>query len=136
MSATIYYRGSLLALCLVAGGVHLLVAPEHFMLWWGYGSFFVAVGAFQLLYGAWWLLPGFDAAAVRRAAVLGIAAHLGLIGLYVATRTVGIPPIGPEAGHIEPVQTIDLVSKAAEGLIVLLLLQTLMTMPKTWAKSP
>src|SRR5918911_173768 len=37
--------------CLGAGVVHLLVAPEHFQEWWGYGCFFLVLATFQTLYG-------------------------------------------------------------------------------------
>jgi len=37
-------------LSLIAGLVHLWVAPEHFEEWWGYGSFFLVAAAAQLLY--------------------------------------------------------------------------------------
>jgi hypothetical protein len=38
------------ALSLVAGLVHLGVAPEHFEEWWGYGVFFLVASAAQVFY--------------------------------------------------------------------------------------
>src|SRR5215217_7330059 len=35
------------ALSLLAGLIHLWVAPEHFEEWWGYGVFFLVAGAVQ-----------------------------------------------------------------------------------------
>lgn len=131
-----YHRVILLLLCTIAGTAHVWAAPEHFAEWWGYGSFFAVVGALQILYGGSWLVLRFDFSSVRVLAVLGIIAHAGLIGLYIITRTIGIPPIGPEAGEIEPVQAIDLVSKASEALLILLLLLTLRDMRNTWKTLP
>ena len=51
----------------------------------------------------------------------GIAGHLALISLYVVTRTVGLPPVGPLAGETEPVGALDLLSKSIEiGLVIIL----------------
>jgi len=50
-----------------------------------------------------------------------IAGHLALISLYVVTRTVGLPPVGPLAGETEPVGALDLLSKSIEiGLVIIL----------------
>ena len=44
------YRPLAAMCCLGAGAVHLLVAPEHFQEWWGYGCFFLVLATFQTLY--------------------------------------------------------------------------------------
>jgi hypothetical protein len=52
---------------------------------------------------------------------LGIAGNLASIGLWAWTRAVGIPFLGPGAGETEPVGTLDVVAKLAEGGIVVTL---------------
>ena len=52
----------------------------------------------------------------------GLLGNGAIVGLYLVTRTVGIPLLGPAAGVVEAVGWGDLVSKFAElGLIVCLL---------------
>ncbi len=104
------------ALALAAALVHLIVAPDHLREWWGYGAFFLMAAALQVLFGL---------ALVRRPRpwllLAGIAGHLALISLYVVTRTVGLPPVGPLAGETEPVGALDLLSKSIEiGLVIIL----------------
>ena len=38
------------ALSLIAGLIHLLVMPEHFEEWWGYGTFFLVAAVAQIGY--------------------------------------------------------------------------------------
>jgi hypothetical protein len=124
-----------------SAGIHLWVAPEHVREWWVYGAFFIGVAAAQGLL-AWLLL--------RRATVLvllgGIWGNIVLVGVYVTSRTVGLPltpphaaahqhlpvaggvgngvPVYPgtaAAGHIESVGTLDLFALTAElGLVIVL----------------
>jgi hypothetical protein len=113
-----YYAGSRAraagVLSLVAGLLHLLVAPEHFDEWIGYGLFFVVVALAQLVYAQILVSPRLS----RGWLAAGIIGHLFIIALYVVTRTVGIPA-GPMAGEVEGLGFIDLLSKAVEvGLIV------------------
>src|SRR5688572_25977588 len=44
------YRPLAAMCCLGAGAIHLLVAPEHFQEWWGYGCFFLMLATFQTFY--------------------------------------------------------------------------------------
>ena len=104
------------ALALAAALVHLIVAPDHLREWWGYGAFFLMAAALQVLFGL---------ALLRRPRpwllLAGIAGHLALISLYMVTRTVGLPPVGPLAGETEPVGALDLLSKSIEiGLVIVL----------------
>jgi hypothetical protein len=113
------------ALSFGAAILHAWVAPEHFREWWGYGTFFWVVALAQGLYAIallgrfrYWLLPA------------GIAMNLLFIAIYVVTRTAGIPLLGPHAGEVEPVASIDVVSKLMElGLVVALF-------PLLWRMSP
>ena len=102
------------ALSIVAGYIHLVVAPEHFKEWWGYGIFFLTVAIAQAVYGVALLLRP-----RRSLLAVGFIGNLLLIVLWVWTRTVGVPLIGPGAGEREAVASIDMVSKAVELALVL-----------------
>ena len=103
-------------LSLLAGYIHLLVMPEHFKEWWGYGTFFLVVAIGQMIYaGAILFRP-------RRAfLVIGIVGNLALMLFWLWTRIIGIPLVGPGAGERETVATIDLASKAVELALVIVL---------------
>jgi hypothetical protein len=103
-------------LSLVAALIHVWVMPEHFDEWWGYGTFFLIVALAQWFY-AFALLRW----PARRTFFLGIVAHLAIIGLYIVTRTAGIPLFGPHAGEVEDVGVVDFTSKLAELALVIFL---------------
>jgi len=118
---------------IVAGGAHGLVTQEHFQEWWGYGVFFLATSICLIGFGLALItdaidpryMPG-DVNRVRRLLYgLGAIGIVGILVLYVITRTVGVP-LGPGSGSVEEVGAVDLVSKASEllavaGLVVLLI---------------
>lgn len=106
------YRNELVyvatALAGVAAFTHLVIVPEHFAEWWGFGAFFLLLAVAQASYAAAlvkWPRPSVF--------LLGIVGHVALLGIYIVTRTAGIP-LGPLAGHVEGVGTLDIVSKAVE----------------------
>ncbi len=104
------------ALSLAAAGIHLLAMPEHFEEWWGYGAFFLVAAAFQGLYGLVLLWrPG------SSLFLLGIVANLGVVVLWLLTRTAGIPFFGPHAGEVEAVGALDVAATAAELALVVAL---------------
>ncbi|MDP9479824.1 MAG: DUF305 domain-containing protein [Actinomycetota bacterium] len=112
-------------LSIVAALIHLVAMPEHFEEWWGYGTFFLVVAVFQGAYGAallrrWrpWLL------------YLGVATNLGVVALWLVTRTAGIPFFGPHAGEVEDVGALDLAATSVELALVFVLLAGL------WASRP
>ena len=120
--------------CVIASGsAHGLVTQEHFQEWWGYGVFFLATAVCLIGFGLALItdaidpryMPG-DVNRLRRLMyAVGAAGNIGILGLYLVTRTTGIP-FGPGSGAVESVGPIDLVAKAAEllataGLVVLLL---------------
>jgi hypothetical protein len=72
------------ALSLVAALIHLWAAPEHREEWWGYGAFFLVIGAAQVLYIP--LLLRWPNGALLLG---GIAGNLAIVALYLLTRTVG-----------------------------------------------
>jgi hypothetical protein len=118
---------------IVSGSAHGLVTQEHFQEWWGYGVFFLATAVCMIGFGLALItdaidpryMPG-DVNRLRRLMyAVGAVGIVSILGLYLVTRTAGIP-LGPGSGSVESVGLIDLVAKAAEllataGLAVLLL---------------
>jgi hypothetical protein len=108
-------------LSVAAGIIHLYFMPEHFEEWFGYGLFFLMAAAAQLVYAVLLLTRTVD----RNLALAGIVGNGLIIGLYVVTRTLGVPFFGPEAGEVEPVGALDALSKIIElaliGCLVLIL---------------
>ena len=111
---------------IVSGSVHGLVTNEHFQQWWGYGVFFLAAAICLIGFGLALItdaidpryMPG-DVPRLRRLLYsVGAVGNMSILGLYVLTRTTGIP-LGPASGSVEPVGAIDLVAKTTEALAVL-----------------
>jgi hypothetical protein len=101
-------------LSLVAALIHAWVMPEHFDEWWGYGTFFLIVALAQ-----WFYALALLRWPTRLTFLLGIIGHLAIIGLYIVTRTTGIPLFGPHAGEVEDIGLVDLTSKLAELALVI-----------------
>ncbi len=110
---TLYAAASL---SLIAALIHLWVTPEHFEEWWGYGAFFLVAAVAQLLY-----VPIMLRRPSRTVLLAGIAGNLAIVVLYLLTRTVGIPLLGPEAGKVEGVGLADAGATASEVGIALAL---------------
>src|SRR5487761_663539 len=118
---------------IVSGSAHGLVTQEHFQEWWGYGVFFLVTAICLIGFGLALItdaidpryMPG-DVKRLRRLMyAVGAIGNVSIFGLYVHTRTVGIP-LGPGFGSVESVGFIDVVAMTAEmlavaGLVVLLL---------------
>jgi hypothetical protein len=103
-------------LSLLTAWVHLAYTASHWQDWWAYGLFFLATGAFQAL-----CVPAIvhrpRAAPVALAAIAG---NLAIVGMYVLSRTAGVP-LGPHTGVVEEAGAIDLGVTAAEiGIVVCL----------------
>jgi hypothetical protein len=112
-------------LSLVAGGIHAMAGPAHLAEWWAYGLFFFTAAAFQAAYGLLLYTRGIEGwggwMAVRGTVYrLGIVVTLGIILVWIVSRTVGVP-VGPEAFEVEPVGGLDAVSKAVEAALVIAL---------------
>src|SRR5947208_10611861 len=96
LSAGVGARWLAAGAALGAAAIHAYVAPEHLREWWLYGGFFIGVTAVQLAL-AWLVL--------RRPTVTvllgGIWGTVALIGIYVASRTTGLP-LAPahQHGHV------------------------------------
>ncbi len=111
----------------VASIIHGAVTGEHFEEWWGYGLFFVVAAAAQMAFAVILVLgpwrPGSGRSdgglgALRGIALVGIAGNALIIGLWAVTRTIGVPFFGPDAGEVEEVGTLDLISKVAELALI------------------
>jgi hypothetical protein len=98
----------LAAAAIGAGLIHLAYAPEHLREYVPLGVGFLAAGVLQVLWGLF--------IAVRhsvRAMLLGSVFSLAFIGVYLVSRTVGLP-LGPEAFHPETFGAADLLCCALE----------------------
>jgi hypothetical protein len=102
---------------LLAALIHLWVMPEHFQEWWGYGAFFLVAGVAQVVYVP--LLLRWPNQTVLL--LLGIAGNSAIMLLYLFTRVVGVPLLGPEAGEVEGVGIIDVCATSSEAAIVVAL---------------
>jgi hypothetical protein len=104
----------LAALSVVAGAIHAVVAPSHLAEAWTHGALLAMLAAFQLGWAVRiYARPspgGFRA---------GIAVSLAAIGLWVASRTIGVP-FGPGAWQAEPVGVVDLAATASEAMIAMI----------------
>lgn len=132
---------------MLAGGIHLAVAPGHWDAARPMGVFFLVVGVAQLCLGGalGWRMP-------PSVLVGAIGAHVVVMGLYVASRTVDLPFVPPhDEGHevahlpvaggngngipvypgsrIEPVGLLDVTCLLAELVLVAMLAGLL---PQRW----
>jgi len=88
-------------LSLAAAYVHLAYLESHWRSWWAYGAFFLAAGAGQALFA-----PAILRWPSRALALVGIAGNVAIVGMYIASRTTGVP-LGPHAHVPEPAGVID-----------------------------
>jgi len=114
---------------------HAVAAPGHFIWWPVAGVFFGVLGAAQLMFAVL-ILRGFDH---RPLVMAGIWATVGVILIYVASRTVGIPmapPVPFHGGHwsigrsaipngAKHVGPLDVFTLVAELVMVVALVSTL-----------
>lgn len=120
-------------LSFMASIIHGLLISEHFDEWFGYGIFFALATVSQMMFAAVlairpWMydqsggsrLDGGNSIA-RTWYLVGIIGNLAIIGLYVITRTYGIPLFGPEAGAVEPITAAGVLSKLTEAVLVAVL---------------
>ena len=105
---------------MTAALIHLWAAPEHLREWWGYGAFFLATALGQGLFGAVLLLHG-RLRWRRSLFLLGSFGNLAIIALYVFTRTVGVPLLGPNAWEPEGTEPLGLTATALELALVVAL---------------
>jgi hypothetical protein len=118
--------GGAAALSLLAAWVHLAYTSTHWRDWWAYGVFFLVTGLGQ----------GLLAAALLRwpkpwVALFGIAGNLAIIGMYVQSRTVGVP-LGPHAGVAERTGAVDLATTGVEIATLALLIVLVGPRTRRW----
>jgi hypothetical protein len=99
---------ALVALSAGAGAVHLAVAAEHFVEFRLYGAFFVVLGVAQIAWAAALALRG-----TSRKLALIACANAAVVGVWVVSRTVGLP-IGPDPGSAESIGFPDALATAFE----------------------
>jgi hypothetical protein len=105
-------RSTLLPLVALAGAaaacVHFVVMPEHFEESALYGAFFAVAATSQLVYSLMLL-----ARPSRSLLVAGALGNITIVGLWLVTRTIGIP-LGPAAGTTESVGGLDVLATIFE----------------------
>jgi len=92
----------------------------HFREYWLFGLFFAIVTPLQVL----WAGLAFQNPANTRLLKIGAILNLGIVGIWVVSRTVGLP-FGPEALQAEGIGVKDLVASWDEILIGILVLVAL-----------
>lgn len=101
-------------LTLGAAAIHFVVAPPHFREYLPFGAFFVAIACAQVIAAVELL-----ARPTRRLALFMCFSSVGLIALWFASRTVGLP-IGPQPWTPEEVGLTDVICNLLEMLSVVL----------------
>ena len=112
------------------GTVHLVLVPEHLEHWWVFGTFFLAVGLFQM---------GYAAAVLWRptwpVALLGIVRNLAIVLTYVASRTVGLPVTPPADAEADEGGGHGELGEAGGGFTEAVGAVDLATPPRSWCSS-
>ena len=116
------------ALSLGAAGVHFSIIGAHFDEYWLFGVFFVLLTWFQVAWGLGILVKR----DWRPLWIVGGAVNLAVVGLYVLTRTKGLP-IGPAHWSPESAQFSDVLCTCLEAGIAVLALAALRP---TWMNRP
>lgn len=130
-----------IASSVAAASAHLVAAPGHYVWWPASGLFFVALGVAQLAVAVL-LVYGIDN---RRFVLATVWGTVGVIGVYLASRTVGLPMTPPVPFHgthwiagqamvpngAKYVGPLDVLTLAAEILVV----GTMLTMLPTRSKA-
>jgi len=96
-----------------AGIIHFAAIPEHWGAYRAAGIFFVAIGAFQVVWAA--LVAGRPSLGLY---VAGAAASLATVAVWAVSRTSSLP-FGPFAGIPERVGRPDVIATLFEELLVL-----------------
>ncbi|HEY2596123.1 MAG TPA: hypothetical protein VGK33_19705, partial [Chloroflexota bacterium] len=93
---------------LAAGFIHLAVAPEHLREYVPFGVFFLLVGATQIV-----LSVELASRPARRLALFVAASNTALVGLWIYSRTAGLP-FGPTPGQPEEIGLTDVLCNVLE----------------------
>jgi hypothetical protein len=101
-------------LALAAGAVHLAQVGVHIQEGWPIAAFFLVLGVGQVVGAALLLMP------LRQPWLwIGIAGSAAVIGIWVISRTVGVPFVGN--GQPEPVGVADAFASMTEAWTIILL---------------
>ena len=139
-----YYRliWAIVALSALTGVAHLFVSSQYFIQWWGYGYFFIWAGLSQLGFAFLIIVQPlfFGTSEVsdlqrgslrRKLFLIGALGNEGVITLYVITRTIGVPFLGPAVNVILPLEPLGLAVTLAElAVVVMLLILARQRLPK------
>ena len=102
-------------MALAAGVIHLAQVGPHLTESWAFAAFFLIVGTVQVV-AAGFLLRTWPAGWFR----FGILGSAAVIGIWVLSRTVGLP-FGPEPGGAEELGAADAAASLAEAITVVVL---------------
>jgi hypothetical protein len=123
-----YLLGGLAALSAGAAAIHFAVTFSHFQEYVLYGVFFLIISWAQLIWpaGLFWQPSHLWASrgAPQRSRLweqrwmwLGITGNAIILGVYIASRTTGLP-FGPDLHHNEQVGALDVVSCVLEFALI------------------
>lgn len=103
------------------GIIHLAVARDHMESWWVSGTFFIALGIFQIVWGP-------VALRIPTRAVLGAGAlvSIGSVILWAITRSPIGQPAGPLAGTQLPIGPAGVISSVLELVVAAAVVWALM----------
>jgi hypothetical protein len=103
--------------------IHVAAGLEHLSEWWVFSVIFLVTSVLQ----GWWAAVAWrsGASASRRFLWFGTLLSLGIVAVWIASRTAGLP-IGPERLEAEEVGLLDAQSSANEVLACLLVLPALL----------
>jgi hypothetical protein len=103
-------------LSLGAAAIHFAVLPQHMELDFREGLAFLGLGWFQVMWPPVYLL-----ARTRLVAAVALVVNLGVIVVWVLSRTVGLP-IGPRPWEAESIGALDLFATAFEIALLAILI--------------
>jgi len=99
-------------LSFVAGVIHIAASVDHYREFALYTAVFALIAGFQI---AWAVT--ITRGCSRRVLILGVAFNIGMVALWAASRTVGVP-IAPRPWVPEEVGAADVMATVAEIVIV------------------
>ena len=119
-------------LSLFAGVVHWAVSPGYLAYWWGYGFFFIIAGICQIAYALGiFAMQAFapPAGEAERSSepprhaiyLLGALGKAAIVALYIVTRTIGVPFVGPAEDVVLPLTPESVAVTLAEIVLIVIL---------------
>jgi hypothetical protein len=125
---SVNYRAA--ALSMLAGVVHGIATVYYLPAWWGYGIFFIVAALGQVAYGGVLLFKPWQydetggirvsgTGNARTFYMAGLILTIAFIALYLITRTLGVPLMGPLAGVVEPFDPLGLLTQAIHVVLAI-----------------